>query len=110
MPDHVRPIPFARMIFIGDGDTDIPSMKMTALQGGYSVAVYDPNRDHGSIQKINKLISEDRVNFVAPADYQQDSQLDIVIKGILGRMARFVSERTLSFRQPVGAMLGAETA
>jgi hypothetical protein len=78
MPDHERPIPFARMVSIGDGDTDISSMKMMAHQGGYSVAVYDPNRDHASIRKINKLISEDRVNFVAPADYQQDSQLDIV--------------------------------
>jgi len=107
MPDHERPIPFARMIFIGDGDTDIPSMKMMAHQGGYSIAVYDPNRDHGAIQKINKLISEDRVNFVAPADYQLDSQLDIVIKGILGRVARVACERIIP-RQPVGAMLGAE--
>lgn len=107
MPDHERPIPFARMIFIGDGDTDIPSMKMMAHQGGYSVAVYDPIRDHGSIRKINKLISEDRVNFVAPADYRLDSQMDIVVKGILGRIARFVRERTVP-RQPLGAMLGAE--
>jgi hypothetical protein len=108
MPDRERPIPFARMIFIGDGDTDVPSMKMIAHQGGYSVAVYDPDRDHSSIRKINKLISEDRVNFVAPADYQQDSQMDIVIKGILGRIARFVSERTISPPHSVGAMLGAE--
>jgi hypothetical protein len=108
MPDHERPIPFARMIFIGDGDTDIPSMKMMANQGGYSVAVYDPERDHGSIRKINKLISEDRVNFVAPADYQVDCQLDIVIKGILGRVARFVRERPIGAPHAAGAMLGTE--
>jgi len=28
------------------------------------------------------------VNFVAPANYAEKSQLDIIIKGILGRIAR----------------------
>ncbi len=88
MPDSNRPVPFRRMIFIGDGDTDIPSMKMMTFQGGYSVAVYDPGGETRSIRKIHKLISEDRVDFVAPADYRADSQMDIVVKGILGRIAR----------------------
>lgn len=92
MPDTDRPIPFRRMIFIGDGDTDIPSMKMMTHQGGHSVAVYDPEGDPRSIRKIHKLISEDRVNFVAPADYRADTQMDIVVKGILGRIARIGSE------------------
>jgi hypothetical protein len=92
MPDNERPIPFSRMIFVGDGDTDIPSLKMMAHQDGYSVAVYDPARDIRSIRKIHKLISEDRVDFVAPADYVVDAQLDIIIKGIIGRIARVVSE------------------
>lgn len=42
MPDADRPVPLGRMIFIGDDDTDIPSMKMMTLQGGYSIAAYDP--------------------------------------------------------------------
>jgi hypothetical protein len=86
MADKDRPIPFSRMIFVGDGDTDIPSMKMLTYQGGHSIAVYDPSRDHRSISKIHRLISEDRVNFVAPADYSEDSQFEIIIKGILGRI------------------------
>ena len=87
-----RPIPFERMIFIGDGDTDIPSMKMVRLQGGHSIAVFDPEEWHKSgsgseaQEKIFKLISEDRVHFVAPADYTNGSQLDITVKGILGRI------------------------
>ena len=88
-----RPIPFERMIFIGDGDTDIPSMKMVRLQGGHSIAVFDPKEwpkdgSGGKAQeKVFKLISEDRVHFVAPADYRNGSQLDITVKGILGRIA-----------------------
>jgi hypothetical protein len=90
IPMDERPIPFSRMIFIGDGDTDIPSMKMVRYQGGHSVAVSDPeaweNADEAARQKIFRLISEDRVHFVAPADYSEGTQLDITIKGILGRI------------------------
>lgn len=88
MPEDERPIPFDRMIFLGDGDTDIPTMKMLTHKGGHSVAVYDPNRTDHDLKKIHKLISDGRVEFVAPADYVENSQIDIIVKGILGRIAR----------------------
>ena len=88
MPEDERPIPFERMIFLGDGDTDIPTMKMLTHKGGHSVAVYDPERTEKDLRKIHKLISDARVEFVAPADYQEKSQLDIIVKGILGRIAQ----------------------
>jgi len=90
VPMEERPLPFTRMIFIGDGDTDIPSMKMVRHQGGFSIAVFDPDREKAqkSQQNIYRLISEDRVNFVAPANYEKGSQLEIIVKGIIGRFAR----------------------
>jgi phosphoserine phosphatase len=88
MPDAERPIPFDRMIFIGDGETDVPAMKMLTYQGGHAVAVYDPERTDRDLSKIHRLISDGRVEFVAPADYTEKSQLDIIMKGILGRIAR----------------------
>jgi phosphoserine phosphatase len=88
MPEDERPIPFDRMIFLGDGDTDIPTMKMLTHKGGHSVAVYDTNRTDRDLKKIHKLISDGRVEFVAPADYEENSQIDIIVKGILGRIAR----------------------
>lgn len=88
MPEDERPIPFDRMIFLGDGDTDIPTMKMLTHKGGHSVAVYDPDRTDRDLKKIHKLISDGRVEFVAPADYKENSQIDIIVKGILGRIAR----------------------
>ncbi len=86
VPERERPIPFERMIFVGDGDTDIPTMKMLTYKGGYSIAVYDPAPGKRDITKIHKLISEGRVDFVAPADFEDKSQLDIIIRGILGRI------------------------
>jgi hypothetical protein len=88
MSETSRPIPFKRMIFLGDGDTDIPTMKMLTYQGGTSIAVYDERRGNRDLEKIHSLIADSRVNFVAPANYEEHSQLDIILKGILGRIAR----------------------
>lgn len=88
IPEDERPITFDRMIFLGDGDTDIPTMKMITYKGGHSVAVYDPNKSAKDLHKIHTLISDGRVDFIAPADYTEHSQVDIIVKGILGRIAR----------------------
>lgn len=88
MAEDQRPIPFENIIFIGDGDTDIPSMKMMTYKGGYSIAVYDPSCDKKTLDKIHRLISDGRVDFVASADYTENSQIDIAVRGILGRTAR----------------------
>jgi len=93
MPEQQRPVPFSRMIFIGDGDTDIPTMKMLTHQGGHSIAVYDPKREHSDLKKIHALISDGRVDFIAAADYTEKSQLDIIIKGILGRISRHIQSQ-----------------
>lgn len=89
-PMKERPVPFSRILYLGDGDTDIPSMKMVRYQGGHSIAVFDPEKwAKGELQKkAYNLIAEDRAHFVVPADYQEASQLDVTIKGILGRIAR----------------------
>ena len=90
VPVNERPIPFHRLIYIGDGDTDIPSMKMVRHQEGHSIAVFDPKKweKQEAQGRAHKLIAEDRADFVVPADYTAGSQLDVTVKGILGRIAR----------------------
>ena len=95
MPEKERPIPFERMIFLGDGDTDIPTMKMMTYKGGHSVAVYDDKRTDRDLSKIHRLLADGRVNFVAAADYSERSQLDITVKGILGRISHNVGNETV---------------
>jgi len=87
VPDDDRAIPFERMIFLGDGDTDVPTMKMMHTKGGFSIAVYDPRNSEKDQKKIYGLISEDRVNFVAAADYREGQPLDLIVKGLIGRIA-----------------------
>ncbi len=89
IPMDERPLPFERMVFFGDGDTDIPTMKMLKYQGGTAIAVFDEIKFLGEHQsKVYKLIAEDRANYVCPADYRNGSLLDVTTKGVLGRIAR----------------------
>lgn len=68
-----RDIPFQRMIYLGDGDTDIPSMKMVRYQGGRSIAVFDNKKWplKSTQDKVEKLISEERADYVVPALYDE---------------------------------------
>lgn len=86
MPDEDRVIPFARMIYFGDGQTDIPSMKLTKERNGIAIAVYQPKSQHK--KTAIKLLSDGRVNFALPADYSEGKQIDKVVKTILDKMAK----------------------
>jgi hypothetical protein len=101
IPAEKRYLPFEHMVFIGDGETDIPSMKMVRHQGGYAVAVFDPAKWDRLQSRIYGLIAEDRTNFVAAADYSEGSQLEVTVKGLLGRMADRRPDAAQSARQVV---------
>ena len=97
MPDEERPIPFRRMIYFGDGSTDIPSMKLTKERHGTAIAVYNTKSPRGEAkQKAIKLLRDGRVNFALPADYREGKQIDKVIKTILDKLAK---ERDLEVLQ-----------
>lgn len=85
VPKDQRPIPFERMIYFGDGDTDIPCMRMVKQEGGYSVAVYNPE-DKQKRLNAEKLIKEERVNFVCEADYRKEKNIFNVVKTVLEKM------------------------
>jgi hypothetical protein len=72
MPEDARPIPFANMIYFGDGDTDVPSMAVTRKNGGHAVAVYPPGKTK---KKCVDLFKAGRCDFFAPADYRRGSEL-----------------------------------
>src|SRR6476660_3243581 len=72
MPEAERPIPFANMIYFGDGDTDVPSMAVMRKNGGHAVAVYPPGKGK---TKCVELFKAGRCDFFAPADYRTGSDL-----------------------------------
>ena len=85
VPDANRKVPFTNMIYIGDGDTDIPCFRLVKDRGGYSIAVYK-RKTKGARVKLDNLIKDGRVNFVTPADYKNNSQLDRIVKSIIDKI------------------------
>ena len=81
-----RPVPFKRIIFIGDGSTDIPCFSLVKNLGGHSIAVYKP-KTKGTKEKAEKLVKEERVNFIVPANYSKDSKIMEAVKAILSKIA-----------------------
>ncbi len=91
IPEDSRPVPFSNMIYIGDGETDVPSMKMVNYQGGSTIAVYCPDTpadaDGNTPKQIcQDLIRQNRVQYIAPADYSEGSDLDITVKLLIDRI------------------------
>lgn len=82
MPDDSKRVPFCNMIYIGDGLSDVPCMKMMKAYGGYSIAVYQ-SRD----SKVEDLLKNDRVDYIYPADYSAGTGLDTTVRNIIRKMA-----------------------
>lgn len=74
-PEDERPVPFRNMIYIGDGYTDVPCMKLVKVNGGYSIAVYKK----GEKSKVDDLLKDNRVDFLTIADYSENSELDRLV-------------------------------
>lgn len=74
MPDEGRPVPFQNMIYLGDGETDIPSMRIVKTEGGHSIAIYKPGSGSSRAQARN-LVQRGCVNFACSSDYREGSEL-----------------------------------
>lgn len=81
-PEDLR-VPFRNMIYIGDSDTDIPCMKLVNVNGGHSIGVYNPETKKK--EKVYKMMHDNRIKYFAPADYQEGSELDTLVKAIIDR-------------------------
>ena len=78
-------IPFSHMIYFGDGETDVPCMKIVGMFGGHSIAVYDPDNEkkHAVAMKLHR---QGRVGFAVPAVYTRDSRAFEVVSAIIDKI------------------------
>ena len=83
MPDDSKRVPFTNMIYMGDGLSDVPCMKMMRAYGGQAIAVYQESNRLG----VEELMAKGRVDFIFPADYSEGTALDLTVKDIIRKMA-----------------------
>jgi Putative Phosphatase. len=82
VPEEKKRVAFRNMVYFGDGETDVPCMKLIKQLGGTAVAVYEPNNKKKH-ESAKNLIKQQRVNYVCPADYSIGKNLDNLVKKII---------------------------
>lgn len=83
MPDDSKRVPFTNMVYMGDGLSDVPCMKMMRAYGGQAIAVYQEDNRLG----VEDLMAKSRVDFIFPADYSEGTALDTTVKNIIRKMS-----------------------
>ena len=78
-------IPYPHMIYFGDGETDIPCMKIVSMFGGHTVAVFDPGKP-GKKAFARKLRRQGRASFITPAVYTRDSKTFKIVCSIIDKI------------------------
>ena len=94
-PDNEKRVFFSNMIYIGDGLTDVPCMKLVKQSGGHSIAIYHPGQHKNAAQ----LLKHDRVDWMFKADYSEGSELDRTMKSLLQNLAYFNQLKGLNEKQ-----------
>lgn len=85
MAEDKKRIPFSHMIYFGDGDTDVPCMKIVGMFGGHSIAVFDPQNERKRAAAA-KLKRQGRVAFAVPAVYTQEAPAYRVVTAIIDKI------------------------
>ena len=76
-------IPYENIIYLGDGMTDIACMTLVKKNNGTSIAIYP----EGDSNKVRQILTDNRVNFICSANYEDGSDLDKVIKLTINKVA-----------------------
>ncbi len=94
-PDSEKRVFFSNMIYIGDGLTDVPCMKLVKQSGGHSIAIYSKDQQH----KAAPLLQHGRVDWMFEADYNEGSELDKTLKLLLQQLAYYNKLKGLNEQQ-----------
>lgn len=95
LPENERRVLFPNMVYIGDGLTDVPCMKLVKQGGGHSIAIYHREQKESAIP----LLKHDRVDWMFEADYRKGSGLDKAMKMLIENLANENKLKELSIKQ-----------
>jgi len=87
-------IPWSHMIYFGDGQTDVPCMKIVKMFGGNAIAVYNTKKE-GARDTAVKLLRQDRVNFISPTNYTEEGTSFEIVRAIIDKIVADYALRNL---------------
>ena len=93
--ENIRTVPLSNMIYVGDGSTDIPCMKLIRNFGGRAVSVYDPSKTVAR-RLAHEIVSCGRADIAAPADYRKGGILDSAVSRMVSSIIYNIELRTLA--------------
>ena len=59
-------------------------MKIVKQGGGTSIGVYNP--DKCNLERVKKLLKQERIDFLMPADYSEGSKIENIVKAVLKKV------------------------
>lgn len=82
--DDLR-IPYENIVYIGDSLTDIPCMRLVKSKGGYSIGVFDKEKQNK--KNVYDLYNDGRLSFYTAADYKENSELEKYVFEIIDEIS-----------------------
>ena len=95
MLENDRRVSTSNMIYLGDGLTDVPCMKLTKENGGVSIAVYTDK----NVGMAKKLLNDGRINYMISADYNEGTEMDEIVKKTIKSMAINTELKNITYKQ-----------
>lgn len=95
MIEDERRVSTSNMIYLGDGYTDVPCMKLTKENGGVSIAVYTDK----NCKTAKKLLNDGRINYMVPADYREGTEMEEIVKKTIKAMAINTDLKNITYKQ-----------
>ncbi len=81
VPEGDEWCPFENMIYIGDGDTDIPAFSLVKSLKGMTVGVYDPAlSEKAKGRQTENMRKGKRIDLFTPANFAENGELDRFIQ------------------------------
>ena len=102
MRDEDRRVPFSHMIYVADGPSDVPAFSVMRQNGGTAYAVYD-DADDRSLEQVEQLRKDGRIDHFGPADYRPGSPTAKWLAMRVRQIAKaIIEERRVALAERVG--------
>ncbi len=93
VPEQDRPIPFANMIYVGDGLTDIPCFSLIEKGGGFAFGVFQSGKESAK-QAFQRFLETKRVRSMHHPEYGEDAELGSLLRAAVSTVCSKIVIRT----------------